>query len=301
MLQRLDSATARFLNDLAAIGRRLLLVQRNLSSGRRLHTPSDAPDQVSSLLQLRAELAHVAQIQVNLGRVRAEVDTAEQSLQAAVGLLERAAVLGAQGATGTQTAEQRLIIAQEVEGLLERMVALAGTTVEGRYVFSGDADGRPPFALDLTQNDPVSPYLGADSTRQLMHPSGSTFAVARTGEEIFDNPDPDRNVFQALNDLRLALRADDQNAIGAALGRLRSAQTHLNLQLAFYGAVQYKVSEATQAAQWQQLRLKTRLSEIEDTDLAEAIVVLNQQLHQQQVALESKAKATPLSLFDYLG
>lgn len=301
MLQRLDSATARFLNDLAEIGRRLFVAQRNLASGRRIHTASDAPDEVSSLLQVRAELAHIVQIQANLGRVRAEVGTAEQALQAAVGVLERAAVLGTQGANGTQTAEQRRMIALEVESLLQQMVGLAGTTVEGRYVFSGDADSQPTFTLDLTLSDPVSAYLGAPATRQIMHPSGRTFAVSRTGEEIFDNPDPSRNLFGAINHLRLALGANDEDAIVAALGEVRSAQTHLNSQLAFYGTVQNQVAEATEFAYRQEVRLKTRLSEIEDTDMTEAVVALNQERQQQEVALAAKAKLSPLSLFDFLG
>ncbi len=301
MIRRLDAATETFLTDMAEIYRRLDRAQREITSGRRINTASDEPDQLTNLLQLRTELEQTEQIRSNLGRVKTEVNAAEQSLQAATKILDRAAVLGTQGASGTQTAAQRAMIAKEVETLLEQMVGVARTTVEARYVFSGDSDSQPPFTLDLTLDDPVSDYLGSAATKQVMHPTGTLFSVTKDGEEIFDNPDPSKNVFQAINSLRLGLRDDDQTAIEAALEQLRTAQDHLNTELAYYGTVQNQVAEAIDFSHKQELRLKTRLSEIQDTDMTEAILSLNQARYQQQVSLATKAKLGRVSLFDYLG
>ena len=301
MIRRLDAATETFLTDLAEISRRVEKAQRELGTGRRVNRPSDAPDEISRLLQVRSELAQTEQIRSNLGRIKTEVDTAEQSLQAAVRVLERAAVLGAQGVNGTTTAEQRRMIAEEVETLLTQMVGLARARVEARYIFSGDADGQTPFTIDLSLDDPVSDYLGGPASRQIQHPGGTTFSVARTGEEIFDNPDPDKNVFQAINNLRLALRDNDEAAIGAALEQIESAAAHLNEQLAYYGAVQNQVAEGLDFAYKHELRLKTRISAIEDADLAEAILELNQATYQREIALASKPRTQRISLFDYLG
>lgn len=301
MLRRLDPQTERFLDDLARIQDRLAQAQRQVSSGRRLNQPSDDPDQVSQLLMLRSQLASAEQIRFNLGRVTAEVNTAEQTLSAAVERLERAAVLGSQGASSTVSADQRLLIAREVEALITQMVNLAGTTVEGRYIFSGNADAQIPYTLDWSQSYPLSAYLGAAATRTVAGPGGQRIAVARTAAEIFDDPDPAKNVFQALNNLRAGLLAGDEAAIRAALAQIRTASVHLNDQLAFYGTVQNQVAAATEAARKDELRLKTRISEIQDADLTEAIVAMNQARLQQEVALNAKAKMPRTSLFDYLG
>jgi len=301
MLRRLDPQTERFLDDLAHIQDRLAQAQRQVSSGRRLNEPSDDPDQVSQLLMLRSQLAATEQIRFNLGRVTAEVNTAEQTLSAAVERLERAAVLGSQGASGTVSADQRLLIAREVEALITQMVNLAGTTVEGRYIFSGNSDGQIPYTLDWSQSYPVSAYLGAAATRTVAGPGGQRISVAKTAAEIFDHPDPAKNVFQALNNLRAGLLANDESAIAAALAQIRTASVHLNDQLAFYGTVQNQVAAATEAARKEELRLKTRISEIQDADLTEAIVAMNEARFQQEVALNAKAKMPRTSLFDYLG
>lgn len=301
MIRRVDAQTERFLRDLEAVKERLARAQREVASGKRLNEASDAPDQVSRLLALRSELAATGQARANLGRIKAEVEAAEQTLSAAVTRLERAAVLGSQAASGTASASQRAVIALEVEALLEQTVNLARTTVEGRYIFSGDADGVPPYTLDWSQTPPTGAYQGAAATREAVMPGGGRFRVSRTAEEIFDHPEPARNAFQALISLRTALLANDEAGIKTAVGQVRTASLHLNDQLAFYGTVQNQVAAALQAAHKEELRVKSQIAAIEDADLTEAILAMNQARFQQEAALSSKARLPRTSLFDYLG
>jgi len=300
MLSRLDPATNKFLTDLADINRRIERAQREVTSGKQINSVSDDPDQISNMLQVRSELAQAEQTLFNLGRVQTDVDVAEESLRSAVGVLERARVLGQQGINGTQTAAQRQSIASDVQSLLEQMIGLSRTTIEARYIFSGDADAQDPYSLDLTQDDPVSDYQGGPVTREVLHPTGSRFQFSLTAEEIFDNPDPSQNVFQAINNLRLGLRDNDLDGVEDALEQIETAETHLNTQLAAYGAAQQQMSEAISFSNKQVLRLKTRLSEIEDADITAAIVELNQAQYQQELALTTKASVPRTSLFDFL-
>jgi flagellar hook-associated protein 3 FlgL len=187
MISSLNAFDQQFLNNLNHIAERMEHAQRQISTGVKLERVSDDPDQVSTLLNTRARLATADQIYSNLGRVKAEVDATEQALQSAVTLFERVRTLGAQGATGTQTAGTRAVIAQEVGSLLEQLVALTGTQVEGRYIFSGDADQLLPYTVDLGLPTPVSAYLGATSSRGVQHPNGTTFQVGHTAQDIFDS------------------------------------------------------------------------------------------------------------------
>lgn len=300
MLSGLHPSTETYLNDLERIQQRLDRAQRQISSGKRMERISDDPDQVSSLLQVRALLHRTEAVQVNLGRVQVEVDTAEQCLQSAVKLVERATVLGAQGVSGTQTAATRTSIAGEVRVLLEQLVGLTSTSVEGRYIFSGDSDQVVPYTVDLSQANGVSAYAGSGATRKTMHPTGVLFPIAMTAQELLDNADPNKNVFLAVNNLRLALENSDETAIGNAIMQLRSAGDHLNAQLAFYGTVQNQVTEAVTAASQMKVRLESELSVIEDADLAAAILESQQASYQQQAALAVKSKMPTTSLFDFI-
>ncbi len=302
MLRGLDPQSDKFLTDLTRITERLNQAQRLITSGRRVNSASDDPDQLAQLLESRTGLALTGQILSNLDRVQAEVDGAEEALQQAVSVAERVSVLGAQGATSIIGADQRATLANEVDTLLQLLVNVARTTIDGRYIFSGDSDGTAPYTFSpAMQPYPVSAFLGTASTRQVMHPAGTLFAVARNAAQIFDDPAPDKNVFQSVNNLRLALQANDTAQVTAALASVNTAIVHLNNQLAFYGATQNQVAAAVEFGNKQQLRLETQIANIEDADMTEAILELNQARFVQETALSSQAKLRRLSLFDYLG
>lgn len=300
MVRSLDPSTEGFLNNLNNIAARMEKAQRDISTGLRIHSVSDDPDQISTLLQARADLAAAGQNQINLGRVKAEVDAAEQALQQAVSQLDRVQTLGAQGFTDTATADSRAALANELGAILENLAGLSRTAVEGRYVFSGDADQQAPYTVDLTQPDPVSAYMGSAATRQIQHPNGSRFSVARTAQEIFDSANPAENVFDAVNNLRVALLNNDSAAIEAALPNVASAQEYLGRQLAFYGTVQNKVASAMEFGDRLKLQLQTHVTSLQEADLTEAILELNQAQLQQQAALQTRAQMPRGSLFDYL-
>ena len=301
MIRGPDAQTGKFLSDMTRLNRRLEKAQFEITSGRRINFVSDSPNDVPRLLEMRSELNATGQVRTNLGRVRSEVDTAEQALQHAVSLMDRALTLGTQGASDVASADQRLTLSGEIGATLQQLASASAASSEGRFLFAGDSDQFVPYTVDIALDSPMSLYNGSDSSRQVMHPSGTLFAVAKTGVEIFDNADPAKNVFQALNTLRLALRDNDSAAVRDGLAATRSAATHLNNMLAYYGTVQNQVAEATDFAHKQELRLKTQIGSVENADLTAAILELNQTKFQQETALSAQSRMGRISLFDYLG
>src|ERR1035441_1102645 len=84
MISTLSSGSLQFLNSVNSIQSRLNKVQLELSSGLAVSQPSDAPDQVSEILQLHANIQHNQQIQSNLNAVNGEVTTADQNLSSGI-------------------------------------------------------------------------------------------------------------------------------------------------------------------------------------------------------------------------
>lgn len=301
MLKGLDVRSDRFLTDLNTITRNIAKAQRQITSGKRINSVSDAPDQVSDLLAARTELGSVQQTHKNLDLVKTEVDTAESTLGQAVSIMDRVLSLGTQGASTVADADSRKVLGGEVGSILEQLVYFAGSTVNGRYVFSGDGDQTAPYSIDLTQDNPVSSYLGTTSTRVIEQSQGLRFPVAKTAQEIFDNPDPAKNVFQTVNELRLALLNNDEPGVEAAVGKVRQAAQHLTSEQAFYGSVQNRVNDGLEIANKQELNLKSQISSIEDADVSAAILEMTNGGLQQQAALGAEAKRPRTSLFDYIG
>lgn len=300
MIRSTDAASAAFLDRLRTLNQRLERVERQVAGGKRLEAPSDDPDSVSGLLSAKSGLARLGQTISNLGRFTTEVNTAETALQQAVKLYDRVRTLGSTGASGTQTAESRKGIAQEIGSLMERMAGLANTEVDGRYIFAGDGDQTAPFEMDLELNPPWSAYRGLPASREAMHPTGVTFRVSLDADTIFNSVEPNRNVFQSMENLRQALLANDDDALETALEPLGQVSAALNASLTFYGNVQSQLREASETGSKMQLQLKEQVSSLEDADVTEAIVELQQVRFTQQAALEVKAKIPRSSLFDYL-
>lgn len=300
MISRLDSSSEQFLNALSGTQRKLNQAQLELTSGKRLNTISDDPDQISSLLQSRAELGNSVQTKGDLGRVKTEVDTAESVMATAVTLVEHARVLAAQGATGTSSAATRKNLADQLGDVMKQLVSVANTTVEGRSIFSGDSDQVAAYNIDLTQPVPTGTFLGTAATREIRHPNGTQFAVSKTAQEIFDSANPNENIFASINAIRVALQSNDQAAIDAALPNLDTAGVFLNQQHAFYGSVQSQVNDGITYADKDQIRLAAKISSIEDADATQAALELNRAILQQNAALQSRGKMPRTSLFDFL-
>jgi flagellar hook-associated protein 3 FlgL len=317
MIQGLNSSDARFLSALEKINARMETAQSQLSSGLKLQKASDAPDSVSAVLSARASLAQTTQIALNLASAQSEADTSEKTIQTVETLLERLRSIGSQGASETLAPDSRKTIAVEVSSILEQLINASATSVGGRYVFGGDTDTTAPYTLipatDITEAA-VSDFNGSESTRQIMHPNGTTFPVSHSAKDIFDADDG--SVFQAVTALRDALLAVPTSAEGTtayqteydaqttqittALDSIKAASTHISGQLAFYGVVQNRITEATNYASKLKLQQQQQLSTAQDADITAAALELVQAQTQQSTAMSARAKLRSTSLFDYL-
>src|ERR1039458_3917510 len=218
MVSNLDSASELFLADVGRPHKNTAPPSRRVSSGKKIAEPSDAPDEIAPLLQLRADLQHNSQIQSNLVLAQADANSADSALGSAIQLMDRAQTLASQGTDASLSASNRTALAGQVQSLQQQMVALSNTGVQGRYIFSGDQDQTAAYQIIPITNPPTGDPLGNGVTqismsaaaRQVEDPAGGSFSASRTAQEIFDTRNDDGtcapdNVFASLNALRLPL------------------------------------------------------------------------------------------------
>jgi flagellar hook-associated protein 3 FlgL len=279
---------------------------RQTSSGKRVNVASDAPGEVDTILQLRTDGARNTQIQENLSVAKADADAADGALTAATKIMDRARVLAAQGASFTLDATGRQSLAGEAQSLLEQMVAISRTTVQGRYIFGGDQDSVPPYDVDLSAANGVSRLTNSPATRRVEDSAGGSFAVSKSASQIFDTRKADDslasdNVFASLNSLRVGLLANDTAQITAASASIQTAAIRLNTAQAFYGTAQNRIEDATNYCSSYDVQLKTELSQKEDADITDAALAITQGNIQLQAAFQMQAKMPRTTLFDFMG
>jgi flagellar hook-associated protein 3 FlgL len=299
MITNLDPGSELFLANVDRIQRTIATANQQVSSGKKISVASDAPDQVGALLQLRASLQHNSQIQSNLNLAKADATTADSALGSAISMLDQALTLGEQGTNPTQTSDVLQGLAAQVQSIQEQMVGISQTTVQGRYIFSGDQMSSPAFTFDSTRlsTNPVVQLSAASATYRIEDPAGGSFAAAKGATEIFGAPG---NVFTALNTLRLALLSGDTTAIGNAIDPIKQASTHLNSMESFYGQVENRIQTASDFATNRDTQLQAQISQTEDADITSAALELTQGSTQLQAALQMQGKKPHTSLFDYL-
>ena len=307
MISSLSPSTEAFLTNVDRVQRSIEEASRQVSSGKRVNVASDAPSEISAILQLQTVQAHNQQIETNLAMAKTDADTADNALSSATQLMDRARTLAAQGATFTTDASGRQDLAGEVEALQEQMVALSRTALQGRYVFGGDSDGNPPYELDLTADNGVARLTNAPTaTRRVEDSSGGSFTVAQSAQQIFDARNSDDtlasdNVFAALNSLRTALLANDSAQITASSGAIQAASDHLNVAQSFYGLVQNRIQAATDYSTSYDLQITTQLSQKQDADVTADALAITQGNTQLQAAFAMQAKMPRTTLFDFMG
>ena len=309
MISGIDPSGAMFLANMAQIQDSMQQAETELSSGLKFQNASDAPDQVSDILSLRADISRNNEVQSNLTNVTTQVNTAQQAVSTAEQLVENARTLATQGVTGTQTAATRSELAQQVGAIQSELLSIANTQVANRYVFGGDNYLSEPYQADTVNPDTgggVVQLTVTQATRQIQDPLGNTFSVDLTAQQIFDDQNPDGtpaadNVFNAVNQLRVALQNNDVNGIQTQLTALATADDYLNQQIGFYGAVQNRIQAATNLSQQMDLTYQTALSGKTDADMAQAATQLTESQTQEQAALQSRSMVPRTSLFNYLG
>jgi flagellar hook-associated protein 3 FlgL len=305
MITNLSAASQAFLNDLALIQQNINTASEQVSSGLKLNVASDEPDQIGSVLQLRANIAQNNQILTNLGAVQTEANTAGQALESASELMDQAVSLATEGANSDTTPSQDQALADQVQNILEQMVNYSVTNVGGRYIFGGDDDQSPPYQLDLSSGNGVDQLTTGAATRQIQDPAGGSFSVDQTAQQIFDDRNADGtyatdNVFASLTTLLNALQSNNTTTVASSISSLQAANAHLNSALSFYGSVQDRLQSATDYANNYNVQLQTQLSQEQDADVTSAALELTQGNTQLQAAYSMEAKLPTQSLFSYL-
>jgi flagellar hook-associated protein 3 FlgL len=304
MISGLNAANEQFLASLNTLQQRLDATQLHLTSGLRVNKPSDAPQQLGDIFQARADLSHANQIDQNLGIVKSQVDAADAALQSAVQVLEKAGELGIQG-DGDTASGQLATLANQLQGLISQLVSLSRTTVGGVYIFSGDQGGSPAYQVNPASANGVDRLIKPQATAQVADPTGITFQVAKTAQDLFDKRDVSdnfapENAFAALKNLQNALQSGNDTAISNAIDGVHTAGAYLNQQLGFYGEAQNRIDSAISLAKKFEVQAQTQLSSLQDADIPAEAIQLTQETQALNAAMSARAKRPTTSLFDFL-
>jgi flagellar hook-associated protein 3 FlgL len=164
---------------------------------------------------------------------------------------------------------------------------LANTDVNGRYIFAGSKTDTAPFDQDGTYNGNSNPFTIKISRE-------TSVEVGSDGDAVFGT------IFSTFTDLVNDLGNDNVGGIQDALIKLETHFDQMSNKISEVGAKRLHMGIKEQIYQDLELEDRERLSRIEDTDMAEAIIDLREMEMIYQAALSSSSQVMKLTLVDYM-
>lgn len=162
----------------------LVRVQDQLSSGKRLLSPSDDPSGASRIVDLTEALAQIEQLDENANYATQQLNLEETSLTSSNLILQRVRELSIQAAnTGTNDLQTEKIIASEIKERLQELLGTANTRDEnGDYIFSGYQSKTQAFTTDGLGN---YFYNGDEGQQSIQIGSSRQVAASDSGADVF--------------------------------------------------------------------------------------------------------------------
>jgi len=301
------------LADLNRLSSEINLTQLKIASGKNFLRPSDDPSSVVVSLNYKQGISNIDKYQRSIEDALGVLRSQESTLGDVQDLIARAKVLAIQAANDIQNAQSRQAIANEIDGIISAILALANSQLGEKYIFagkktSGYSAGEKPFELikeSLPDGQIIERviYNGSVEDLEVGYDEGLSIKLGRNGQKIF----MDSGLFETLLALKRTLQDNNNvdyekeqyeiqnfidkldniyNCISAERGKIGSQISHLETKKNLYQ--DFKQT------------LETNLGNIESADLAELATKLQSLTIAYDAALRATAMVSDLSLAKYL-
>jgi flagellar hook-associated protein 3 FlgL len=265
-----------------------------IASNKRISKPQEDPQAWSQAMGLKQGLRELDAYQKNVDFAIAWNQTTVNALNSFSGLLDQA-IQVATAAIGNS--EDRATQINTIDNISQQALALANTQYQDLYVFSGRKLSTAPF--DATTLD----YQGDTQDFEVRAGKNDLQAININGQSAFiqDASDPDgSNILKRLAALKAALQSEDMTEVRNQTVALESAQKYIRAENSLAGLRLSSLNDQKSSLKTLKLNDTNQLSQLEDTNMAEAITQLQQNQTALQAALQVTSMLKDLNLANYL-
>ena len=280
--------------------------QAQLSSGKKVLMPSDAPDEATAIQRLKSVISRQESFETAIQNAENRLKAEEVALEGAVNVLTRLKELTIQASNDTYGPKDRKVIALEMQGLQADLLSFANTRdVNGAYLFSGARVFTPPFAQDASgniiyQGDETMNLVDVGDQRQIQGNRTGTQVFTRAIRTNEDGSPQGVSFFQSVQDLVSAVGNSDRELMNRGLKELEDLSFGISLSQARVGSEMNVVDNQRSVLEETKLQLQTVLSQAEDLDYTEAVTKMQKQMLALEASQASFAQISRLSLFEYI-
>ena len=280
---------------LDALRQQMADASAEVSTGLRVRKPSDDPMAARRVQDLDQRIARLEAHQRAAERADGRLRSTDGVLDEIVALMDKAKVLGLEGANDSINDQDAALIAEELTSLIAQIQDLANTKDSDGYLFAGALGDTAPVddALAVRTDDRA---LMVEASEGIRVPTGLLAA------EVFGDGTPaTTQVFDTLVAMRDAVAARDQAGLDTALGAMDDATEQIIEARGTAGVHLGRVTGALSILDRLSANLPIERAEVVEADLVEAINALSRAESMFEASLAATGRTVGgQTLLDYL-
>ncbi|MGA9121596.1 MAG: flagellar hook-associated protein FlgL [Bacteroidota bacterium] len=276
---------------------KIVELQGQLASGKRIQKVSDDPASSDVIMRLQASLDRNTQYQKNVSDAQGFIDDTSGSLDDINSLMQEVQQIAVQAQNGQQTSSM-VAYGNRVDQILQQAVSIANTQFNGKYIFGGTETTTAPYQLVTNPGPPATTtvsYQGNSNAISYPVGDGASQQVSVPGAEAFNGT----GLFDLLISVRDSLQAGTLPS-AATQAAVKTAADLVNQTASKVGSFSQSLGTTTTHLEDQYTQLQSLMSTVRDTDVAEATLNLKNQEIMLDAALNVGAQILPKSLLDFL-
>jgi len=296
-------------NMISNIGKnmsRMETYQKRLATGKKISVPSDDPIVAARALKLRTDVSQIEQYKRNVDDALSWLEITESALNNIGEILQRIRELAVQASNSTMTDDDTEKTAEEVAQLKDQLILISNSTYAGRYIFSGfktdtkliNDDGA--FAITVEDTESIIYEVGVSDSININVLGGQLFnngGEAVTGNKAY--------LIDIMDQFVADLKSGDKSAISNSEGdsiidKIDNQMNNLLAIRASVGARYNRLELTADRLDTNRLNFTKLMSENEDVDQAENIMLLKNEENIYRASLAGGSRIIQTSLVDFL-
>jgi flagellar hook-associated protein 3 FlgL len=282
--------------SLGSAMQRVQSLQSKIGTGKAVTAWSDDAPAAAAIERYRAQEADWSSFGKVANDAKSWLTTADGTLQSMSSLMSRVKELAVSANSGSLSSASRKAIADEVDQIRTELRDLGNTTQLGRSLFGGFGASALSTAPDGTIT-----YAGDDGAVKRQVSPTITVTANVSAKDIFGfTAGAGQDVFSTLSSLSSAIRSGSSTALSSIQGTLQARHENILSSLSQVGTTTNQVDTALTSGSTALQDLASRRSDLEDIDLADAVLQLSAAQASYTAALGAASKANLPSLADFL-
>ncbi len=289
-----SSMAARYMDSINRTRERIVQLQSQTATGKRILKVSDDPQGTAVIMRLKGLLTANEQYITNTNEAQTFMETTSDTLEQIADVLISVKETIHKAMNGSLSEELK-VFGVKIDQYLDEIYHLANTNSNGRYIFSGTNILEQPFAMSADRSAVSINPNGIAGTISIPIAEGLTQVSNIDGQEAINGT----AIFDFLIQLRNNLDAGNAPT-QSDIQQVDALIDHVLTKSSKAGLIAQQLTNHLSYLEGQSVNLRSLLSNVQDTDIAESITQLQQNELMLQAALNITARILPKTLLDYL-